>query len=64
MANLHLLEFVKAAKGTFEARNSSSDQPNPSPASVLQLDKISSVANLLAKMTGLWKSISMTEVPR
>lgn len=39
------------------------DHPIPSPQTDLPSDKTLSVANLLAKATGLWNSISITAVP-
>ena len=38
-------------------------EPIPSPQIALPCDKTSSVANLLANITGLWNSISITDVP-
>ena len=62
MQKVHELIIV-ILNGTLETWYSSLDQPIPNPAIALPSDKTSSVANLLANTTGLWNSISITDVP-
>src|SRR5215467_12375692 len=55
--------FPLSLNGILDTWYSSLDQPIPSPQIVLPSDRTSSVANLLANITGLWNSVSITDVP-